>query len=654
MFNLEKHNQIPSESIEGDITGAFDDLEGQYQGEPVESTSDELVDTVDDAHQQLLLQQASNVPIWQYFLDLEQEHPELAPDIQAVKTQSGIQALEDTMNPAAIRALYDQLEKANIEATSTLLNETTDNVFSKSAILNAARKAQNDRIRNVQTPEGLPLSAFNIKQYKKAQMGSSKFPVVNLGDFITKFADDLLSWDGDPRTPESQLAKLAYEEIRNAVSPGFEEEANSILETIIELDPITGHSDAEKSLMKIYDVMLAPMAKNESTQEMSSQITPEMETMEPIMSQNEPKGIVIHDLAEHVTKESSNNNMTKTAADQFGQQYLLYGPTEKRICPKLRGKNLSVGDVVSEYTCRHHCPNGICIDDNKTICGEALWRANAMDKFSREYVDADGNIQGGYFNKRFEINRNVPEENKMRLKPGETRKPRPASQGNLESRMQDMRNKEGQSRDYRPNSDTSKPFNWSKDVDQNNVQQNQTKRDAREKNSGHQLVQYTNRNEGENNPKKLAFNLKAQKTARLSQKPKDLKQTHNPHPADTHTIEVNPSAAHARQPADIDPRKQTLDQGKPMAKKHSFNLKQAKESKTCYEGECWDVNPWAICNKSTGGKSKGKEKFERCVQEVKSKNMPEEDSPKADKEAQFSLIEWTKNQSADSNSKKKT
>lgn len=31
------------------------------------------------------------------------------------------------------------------------------------------------------------------------------------------------------------------------------------------------------------------------------------------------------------------------------------------------------------------------------------------------------------------------------------------------------------------------------------------------------------------------------------------------------------------------------------------------------------VNPWAVCNKSTGGKKKNPKKFERCVQDVKNK-----------------------------------
>jgi len=275
-------------------------------------------------------------------------------------------------------------------------------------------------------------------------------------------------------------------------------------------------------------------------------------------NQDAIEGIVRFSLTESVL---NNKNMTKTAADQFGQQYLLYGPTEKRVCPKLRGKNLSVGDVVSEYTCRHHCEAGIVIDDNKTICGEALWRAHGMDKFSREYVDEDGNIVGGYINKRFEVNRNVPEENKMRLKPGETRKPRPAAWGNMESRLQDMRSKEGQTRDYRPETNTGDPFEWCHDSDQNNVEVSQTERDKREEAMGNKLVQYTNRDQGENNSKK-AFNLKQFKTA---QAPVAYS------PQDTHQIALNPTSTRAievgvGQPANVSTDQKT-DLGKPMEQK---------------------------------------------------------------------------------------
>ncbi len=625
MFNLEKHSQgIPQASIEGDLTGAFNELGDKYEGEPTEETTDEIIETIDGDRQQMLMQQAANIPIWEYFMELA-SNPDLATDVQAVMTQSGIQKLEDTMNPAAIQGLHQQIQDAKLEGPSGLLPDTPDIDFSKSAILSAAMKARSDRMRNeFRQPGALPLAAFNLKQRKEAQlenMGASRFPVANIGDFITKFADDLLAWDGQPGTAGYETARLAYEEIRDAVSPGFEEEANSILEVIIELDPATEQDKAQEGLMKIYNIMLAPMAKNgqpQETQEMQPMPMQPMPMqpmpMEPVMSEKNPEGIIRYNLTDHILNNPPAKDMVKTAGEQFGQQYLLYGPTEKRICPKLRGKNLSVGDVVSEYTCRHHCLDGIVIDDNKTICGEALWRANAMDKYSREYRDEDGNIVGGYLNKRFETNRNVPEETKMQLKPGELRKARPASQGNLESRLQDMRNKEGKARDYRPNTDTSKPFEWCHDVDQNNVEASQSERDRRETSSGHQIVQYTNRDQGENNPKK-AFNLKMNKTAELPQ-PHIMKiplrdPVHKPSPRDKHQPELNPAAAKAMMPADIDPRQQTFDSGKPMKKRRSFNLQEIKEAK------------------SPPG-------FEHTVEHIKSKHNDDIDNP-------FALAWWMKN-----------
>ena len=76
-----------------------------------------------------------------------------------------------------------------------------------------------------------------------------------------------------------------------------------------------------------------------------------------------------------------------------------------------------------------------------------------MDKYSRPYRDSEGNWVGGYIQKRFEVDKWIPEENNMQLKPGELRKPRPVSQGNMESRMED----------YRGNKD--KVYNYSKAKD---------------------------------------------------------------------------------------------------------------------------------------------------------------------------------------------
>jgi len=62
-----------------------------------------------------------------------------------------------------------------------------------------------------------------------------------------------------------------------------------------------------------------------------------------------------------------------------------------------------------------------------------------MDKYSREYRDKDGNWVGGYLNKRFEIDRQVPVTSNYQLKPGQKRKPILPEYGNLESRLQFQR-----------------------------------------------------------------------------------------------------------------------------------------------------------------------------------------------------------------------
>ena len=694
MFNLSKHADLgplvedATESI-GESIETPEDV-SRTQDEAIGATTERGPDADEKAR---ILQLQQDQELLGILNDLKNRYPAEIEAINAfLLNQDSFRQLQNEL--AALPGLTEQY---NMEALTPQVPSFDEYKSQSNHVLNSVRRLnaiQREHRRN-QIPLGI--AAFNLRQHKKAQMPQTmpqmpqampqmpmpeqagRFPVENVGDFIAKFAEDLLAFNNNPGTSEYERARIAAEEIRATVSPGFEEEANSILESIMQLN-IAQRDTASDYLIKLYEVLIPPILTGDQA---GSQ-------MEPVMSeksQDAVEGIVRFSFTDSV--QNNKPDMTKTAADQFGQQYLLYGPTEKRICPKLRNKNLSVGDVVSEYTCRHHCLDGIVIDDNKTICGEALWRANAMDKYSREYVDADGEIVGGYLNKRFEINRNVPEENKLRLKPGETRKPRPAAWGNTESRLQDMRSKEGQARDYRPETNTGDPFEWSHDSDQNNVEVSQAERNRREEAAGHQTVQYTNRDQGENNPKK-GFNLKQFK---IAQTPVAYA------PQDTHQVAVNPTAAGIQLPADIETRHQTFDSGKPMAAKPTiepngnmdehenpttpseedvtapdpggpfyyggkvvaqneqdlrawmqqnsyfpdvwfisdhgnphlitrniatafsgFNLKQHKEAKdkgVTYNGEHFDYNPWAVCNESTGGKEAGEAKFERCVQHVK-------------------------------------
>jgi hypothetical protein len=534
MFNLSKHSQS---QVGGLIDDAGDTL-GEGMENP-ESLINEPEDIVGDPNvpgeedKQRLLDLTQDEQLIKTLNDLQGQYPS---EVKAIREYLDNNDKFQQLKRELVN-LPGDVEKQNLQTLTPQV--PTFNTFQdeKQKVLNTVRRLNSITIEQqkkqppiMQFQQPQQIAAFNLKKVKaqmqeamppqappqptQPQQSQSRFPVKNAGDFIDKFLEPLVNNNNQPGTPQYEQARLASEELRKAISPGFEEEANSIVESVMNLDP-TQKEEGQRYLLKLYEVLLAPVVKQENT------------GMESVMSEKEPiqvikqastevDGIIRYSFTDQILT-NADNQVVKTAADQFGQQYLLYGPTEKRICPKLRGKNMSVGDVVSEYTCRHHCLDGIVIDDNKTICGEALWRANSMDKFSRDYVDADGNLVGGYLNKRFEINRNVPEENKMRLKPGELRKPRPAAWGNTESRLQDMRSKEADKRDYRPDSNTGDAFDWAKDVDQNNVQVSQKTRDQRETNSGHQLVEYSNKTELENKPK-VAFNLsKMKKIAHFGQ-----------------------------------------------------------------------------------------------------------------------------------------
>ena len=500
MFNLKKHSQFQNQV--GELSGALPALDKAVTDTDRLLNNKAQPDNINsqDSTTQLTSDQqaAVNDSIAKNSWDrVMMQLNQLSEDvIGAVRASPEFQTWEQKIKNRDTAGLNDELSDLGVEGTSLALESTDDVTSLEQKIINRARsinKALVDR-QNQQAANTQQIAANNEQQIKQAQQSG-------LADFVGQYIDVLLSYNGEPGTAEYSNAKNAVEEIRSFVSPALEEEANSILEAIIQMD-ITQKNKAEELLIQLYNLMISPAETGEIPISTAS-IKMNKETTQSI------PGIVGFNLDKHIL---NNQPMTKTAADHFGMPYVLYGPTEKRICPKLRGKNM--GDVVSESICRFHCLDGIVIDDNKTICGEALWRANVMDKFSREYVDEDGKTVGGYLNKRFEINRNVPEESKMRLKPGETRKPRPLSQGNLESRLQDMRNKEGEKRNYRPNTDTSKPFNWTKDIDQNNVEVSQSERNRREKDAGHQIIETANE-KIENKPEisKEGFNLKKHKTA---------------------------------------------------------------------------------------------------------------------------------------------
>ena len=153
----------------------------------------------------------------------------------------------------------------------------------------------------------------------------------------------------------------------------------------------------------------------------------------------------------YAKKEIKAYNLIKTAQHKTLENAVVWNTNQPRIDPFLR-------QPVSDWHIMERNKGfGLTVGDIWNIDWESIWRGNIMDKYSRPYKDAEGKWVGGYLNKRFEIDSNVPETNNYQLKPGQRRRPILPEYGNTESRLEAAREKgdiaggpvvEG------------KPFNW--------------------------------------------------------------------------------------------------------------------------------------------------------------------------------------------------
>ncbi|MCD6435003.1 MAG: hypothetical protein J7L15_01225 [Clostridiales bacterium] len=155
-------------------------------------------------------------------------------------------------------------------------------------------------------------------------------------------------------------------------------------------------------------------------------------------------------IAKKQAKKTEIFNFKKTAQHKTQENIIMYGPESTRIDPFYRYP------VSDWHIMERNKGWGQDIGGIWNIDYETLWRTHIMDKYSRPYVDKEGKLVGGYINKRFEVDGNIPEASNYHLKPGQLRKPYLPQYGSTEARLQEARSKG----DIKGANDTSKPFNW--------------------------------------------------------------------------------------------------------------------------------------------------------------------------------------------------
>ncbi len=161
---------------------------------------------------------------------------------------------------------------------------------------------------------------------------------------------------------------------------------------------------------------------------------------------------IIKKIAQKVINKNKKKsyNLTKIAQHKSLDNAILWGPGQSRIDPFLHQP------VSDWHIVERNKGFGLVVDDIWNIDYETIWRENIMDKYSRPYKNNNGDWVGGYIQKRFEVDKNIPETSNIQLKPGQKRKPILPEYGNTESRLQDARAKGNIAGAI----DTSKPFNW--------------------------------------------------------------------------------------------------------------------------------------------------------------------------------------------------
>lgn len=346
-------------------------------------------------------------------LDLADQYEHMAHRIASTNREMGV---DQSNAPNNVNQGYNMSDSNNIKASSFNLH--------KYKIAQALDKI---------LPEDMFESADSMENYEQEQQYINE-PLPH--ELYFNSHADLKTWldgQGSFRTAADALEPQVYGDDELEV-------LRSALETFYSPD-ITDQPDFEEVKLDaandIYEVLTLSRAPensivtNYTSASKYNQIVKESESL----------------IKNYVDNLKVDSTVVKTAQLKGLDNVIVHGPDGTRW-------DYITRQPISDYHILERNKGwGFNIPGVQNVDFESFWRQFVMDKYTADYMDANGNWVGGYINKRFEVDRNIPVDTNIRYRPGETRKTILPQYGSTESRLQHARHADSPK-------DNDAPFDW--------------------------------------------------------------------------------------------------------------------------------------------------------------------------------------------------
>lgn len=384
-------------------------------------------------------------------LELETGATELTaidPNTALIEIQQTKNIIMDTQ--VRLANVLNQIRTNEVDIESSLANQTNQ-------VINNLNELQEIGAMNKNKKE---IKAFNLK--KMAQLGMQAPPVPFGADDFTDMGElGEERYDIEKDFQDEGLNRQAFTDFLKSLS----QEPDELIQFVKNNTPEESMEINDK-LANQFNIIVDDPTKIDEVDQIAGQIYDNLIDAVKTIPENTEMGIptvvsetddIIRKIAKKIAKKPSKPfNLTKTAQHKTSDDVIMYGPGHTRIDPFYM-------QPVSDWSIIERNKGfGLTFGDVWDVDYEAIWRESIMDKYFRAYRDKDGNWVGGYINKRFEVDRNIPPTNNYQLKPDEIRRATPPEYGVTESRLQASRANgdiEGG-----PDVNRSKPFNWQKEA----------------------------------------------------------------------------------------------------------------------------------------------------------------------------------------------